>query len=378
MNLLRLLGRMGRRHELQMSSRLLTELTHKASRVPLSASLRRLVEGGYLTVVRDSAFLTGRVYGRGRSLRGDSTSGRDIRQLAGTFFGKDGLCQELSGNPVFGHGFLNLSGLPVMGVLTRANGPISSVELRRYLSPVMQPETTARVIKRLYNLGLIDSKKKIALVDNWAERLERVGDGRPAERSTRTKARHGIERDYYRLVVGVPTTADRGELLKFPCVICECPSNEVEHFPPQTFLKAAGLAKRRSTLRAHYSFLHPICTSCHDEHDSWITAHAKSALPVVKPYRITWVGDPDVDERKRVLTDAMTRWAGSYYRALEEDRSDHALLAIAHALECWRGWTADDLSLMEPTGVVLRPPKRMVRGTKGAGSRRLRRRSRLR
>jgi hypothetical protein len=378
MNLLRLLGLMGRRRVLQMSSRLVTELTHKADRVPLSASLRRLVEGGYLTVVKESTFLTGRVYGRGRSLRGDSTSGRNIRQLAGTLFGKDGLCQELSGNPVFGHGFLNLSGLPVMGVLTHANGPISRVELRRYLSPVMQPETTARVIKRLYDLGLIDNKKKIVLVDNWAERLEHVGKGRPAERSTRTKALHEIHRNHYRLARGLPTAADRRELLKFPCVICERPAVEIEHFPPQIFLKAAGLAKHRSRLRAHYSFLHPICTSCHDEHDSWITAHAKSALPVVKPSRITWVGDPDVDKRKRVLTDAMTRWAKLYYRALEKDRSDRALLAIAHALACWRGWTAGDHPLLEPTGVVLRPPKRMVRGTKGAGSRRLRRRSRRR
>jgi hypothetical protein len=265
-----------------------------------------------------------------------------------------------------------------MGVLTRANGPISRVELRRYLSPVMQPATTARVITRLFDVGLIDSKKKIVLVDDWAERLEQVGSGYPAERSTRTKALHEIHRNHYRLVRGLPTAADRRELLKFPCVICGCPPNEAEHFPPQTFLKAAGLVKHRSRLRAHYSFLHPICTSCHDEHDSWIKAYAKSALPVVKPSRITWVGDPDVDKRKRVLTDAMTRWAEMYYRALEKDRSDRALLAIAHALACWRGWTAGDLPLLVPTGVVLRPPKRMVRGTKGAGSRRLRRRSRLR
>lgn len=377
MNLLRLLGLMGRRRELQMSSRLLTELTCKAGRTPVSASLRRLVEGGYLRVVKDSTFLTGRVYGRGRLLSGDSTSGRDIRQLAGTLFGKDGLCQELSGDPVFGHGFLNLSGLPVMGVLAHVNGPISRVELRRYLSPVMQPATTARVVKRLCDEGLIDSKKKIVLVDNWAERLKHVFGGRPAERSSRTKALHEVERNYYRLVRGLPTAADRRELLKFGCVICKLPSDEVEHFPPQSFLKAAGLAGRRSSLRAHYSFLHPICTSCHDEHDSWISAHAKSALPVVKSSRITWVGDPDVEKREKVLTVAMTRWAELYYRALEKDQSDRALLAIAYALDCWRQWTHDDVELLDPEGVVLRPSKRMVRGTKGAGSRRSRRRARL-
>jgi len=369
---------MGRKHSERMSQRLLVELTSKAGRAGVSDSLQRLTQGGYLRVAKRSVFLVGNAYGKGQVLDSSSESGRTIRRLADTLFGKGGLCHDLLGHHAFGHGFLNNSGLIVVGVLAHATGPISRAHLQRYLVPIVPLRTTSRAINRLFQEGVIDDVKQIALVENWRECLDRVGDGRARERAERTKAGHARDRDEFILVSGSPTAEDRRSILMSPCVVCGGPSNEVDHFPPQTFLKTHGLVRRKSRLRAHFSFLHAICTECHDEHDLWITTHAKSHLPAVKASDITWVGEPDTAERKRILTGVLYRWARSYYMALEQGRSDRALLAIAHGLDVWRRCIDGDPELREPKGVVRVPVKRKVSGKSASGSRRLRRRSRLR
>lgn len=377
-NLLVIRARMGRKHRERVSQRLLVELTSKAGRAGVSDSFQRLTQGGHLRVVKHSVFLVGHVYGKGPLLDSSSESGRTIGRLADMLFGKDGLCRDLLGHHAFGHGFLNNSGLIVVGVLAHTTGPISRADLRRYLAPIVPTRTTARAIDRLFREGVIGDVKQIALAENWLEFLDRVGDGRARERAERTKARHSRERDEFVLVSGSPTAEDRRRILMSPCVVCGGPSNEVDHFPPQTFLKTYGLVKRKSRFRAHFSFLNAICTECHDEHDVWITTHAKSRLPTVKESRITWFGEPDTEERKKALKLVLDRWAKSYYVALTQGRSGQALLAIAHALEVWRRCTGGDPELREPKGVIRVSPKRKVRGKKDVGRRRLRRRGRLR
>ena len=369
---------MGRQHSLQMASRVMTELTSKASRAGVGSSLRRLSDGGYLRVVKRSTFSTGNVYGKGRILDSSSESGRGIARLAETWFGKEGLCRHLLGLPAFGHGYLSHSGMLLVGVLACAKGPIAASALRRYLAPIMVAQTTDRAINRLFDWGLISDRKQIALVGDWRKRLDRDPDGNLLERAVRTRARHAKERDSFRLSRGFPTAADRAKLLEFPCVVCGLPSKEIDHFPPQVFLRTAGLVGRKSRLRAHFSFLHPICTSCHDEHDAWIAEHADDQLPEVETMPSCWSPDAGLADLKRVLTETLTRRAKVYYRALETDRTDVALRAIAHALVMWRQLIADDSGLAEPSGVVVVEPKRRIRGGAGATARRSRRRARYR
>jgi len=242
----------------------------------------------------------------------------------------------------------------------------------------MVARTTDRAITRLFDWGLISDKKEISLVGDWRKRLDRDPDGHLLQRAVRTRARHAKERDSFRLSRGFPTAADRAKLLEFPCEVCGLQSEEIDHFPAQAFLRKAGLVGRKSRMRAHFSFLHPICTTCHDEHDAWISKHADDQLPEVEASPVDWSPDAGLADRKRVLTEILTRRAKIYYRALEADRTDVALRAIAHALDVWRLFIVADTGLAEPTGAVVVEPKRRIRGGVGATAIRSRRRARFR
>jgi len=137
-------------------------------RARTAVRLRRLVSDGYLTVVREATFSEGTVYGKGWRLVRRSSFGRDIQVLADQLFGKTGFARPLIGVPTFGFGFLNLSGLLVVGVLSRCDEPVDVVAVKRYLAGLLTSAYVARAISRLRDEGIASGGRSVAMPDGVA------------------------------------------------------------------------------------------------------------------------------------------------------------------------------------------------------------------
>lgn len=382
--LLMVRGLMGRLHSIEMSGRLLTELSCRSGRSRVAERLRHLVSDGYLTVVGGSTLSAGAVYGKGRRLVRMSSFGRDVQVLADQLFGKAGFARPLIGVPAFGFGFLNLSGLLVVGVLSRCDEPVDVVAVKRYLDGLLTRASVARAISRLRDEGIVSGGRSVALVRDWREKLEGLGSGKAVVRARRTKERHRIERDRHRLGLGRPTKSDEDRLLSFPCVACGCErdgSFQVEHFPPQVFLKRQlGLSGNRSLLRAHWAFVYPICGICHDDLRRVMPKILKLPVPSARVSDLV-LRSLSGEARRQALKAALLRRADQFYTAMRIGRFDLAVLAVGQGCAIWSAWTEEDSGLTVVQGVVEKPAQRVVRGVRAARSapsRRLRRRSRLR
>lgn len=382
--LLMVRGLMGRLHSIEMAGRPLTELSCRSARSRMAKRLRRLVSDGYLMVVAESTDSDGAVYGKGRRLVRMSSFGRDVQVLADQLFGKAGFARSLIGVPAFGFGFLNLSGLIVVGVLARCDEPVEIVAVKRYLDGLLTPVSVARAIDRLRDEGIVSGGRSVALVRDWREKLEGVANGEAVIRALRTKERHQIDRDRHRLGLGRPTKSDEDRLLSFPCVVCGCErdgSFQVEHFPPQVFLKRQlGLSGKRSLLRAHWAFVNPICGICHDDLRRVMSKILKLPVPSVRVSDLV-LRSLSGEARRQALKAALLRRADLFYTAMLNGRFDRAVLAVGQGCAIWSAWTEEDSGLAVVQGVVEKPARRVVRGVRAARSapsRQLRRRSRRR
>jgi len=382
--LLMVRGLMGQDLAIEMAGRELTETLVRSARSGVAKRLRRLVSDGYLTVVVESTDWDGRVYGKGWRLVRRSSFGRDVQVLADQLFGEAGFARSLIGVPAFGFGFLNLSGLLVVGVLSRCNEPVEVVAVKRYLDGLLTPVSVARAISRLRDEGIVSGERSVKLVDDYREKFPGVGEGLAVVRAHNTKERHQIERDHHRLGRGRPTKSDEDRLLSFPCVVCGCEhdgSFEVEHFPPQVFLKRLlGLSEKRSRLRAHWAFVNPICGICHDELRRVMPKILKLPVP---PARVSGLVLRSLsgEARRRALKAALLKRADQYYEAMRNGRFDLAVLAVGQGCAIWSAWTEEDSGLAAVLGVVEKPAQRRVRGARvvrSTQSRRSLRRARLR
>jgi len=350
----------------------------------MAKRLRRLVSDGYLMIVVESTDSDGAFYGKGRRLVRMSSFGRDVQVLADQLFGKAGFARSLIGVPAFGFGFLNLSGLIVVGVLSRCDEPVEIVAVKRYLDGLLTPVSVARAIGRLRDEGIVSGGRSVALVRDWREKLEGVANGEAVIRARRTKERHQIDRERHRLGLGRPTKSDEDRLLSFPCVVCGCErdgSFQVEHFPPQVFLKRQlGLLGNRSLLRAHWAFVYPICGICHDELRRVMPKILKLPVPSARVSDLV-LRSLSGEARRQALKAALLRRADQYYTAMRNGRFDLAVLAVGQGCAIWSAWTEEDSGLAVIQGVVEKPARRVVRGARAprsAPSRQLRRRSRPR
>jgi hypothetical protein len=382
--LLMMRGLMGRRRSIEMAGRLLTELSCRSGRSRVAERLRRLVSDGYLTVVSASTYSMGVVYGKGWRLIRSSSFGRDVQVLADQLFGKWGFARSLIGVPAFGFGFINLSGLLVVGVLSRCDEPVEVAAVKCYLDGLLTSASVDRAISRLRDEGIVSSGRFVALVGGWRERLEGVASGKAVVRARTTKERHRIERDRHRLGLGRPTKSDEDRLLSFPCVVCGCEHDgtfQIEHFPPQVFLKRElGLSRKRSVMRAHWAFVNPICGICHDEFRRVMPKILELPVPLVRVSDLV-LRSLSGEARRRALKAALLRRADQYYVAMRNGHFDRAVLWIGQGCAIWSAWTEEDSGLAAVGGVVEKPARRVIPGVRAAHplpSRRLRRRSRLR
>ena len=347
-------GLLGSGREVRLSQRLLTTILSRSGNETVGRRLNGLVSAGFLVKVRRSS--GGTVYGKGRLLASRTRLGDETARLAKFLFGESGLCSGLLERSVFGHGFLNHSGLIVVGVLRRCPSGVSVPELKRYLKPLLSSTTINTAINKLESCGVIAvSSEGISLASDWELLLHKYEvESGANDRVSARDAKWEIQRDRYSAHLGRLKSADYKYLMSEPCVACGRPAGkgqQKEHFPPKFYLRR-DLWFTKSDFD-HWSVVSSICKTCNSFYGEWVMKNCSLPLPAFS--------DPEVfllckslDQDKRVLKLVLERQQQRFYRAVRLGDDSAALFAVAVAVAAWRTFVSNYPQLAPVAGLVKR------------------------
>ena len=98
----------------------------------------------------------------------------DWRQLADLLFSNDLPWKALFDRPVVGHGFLNASGVVVLGAILAAGCGVSTGDLQRYLRGLVGEQTVRNAIRKLEEIAVVsrDADFKLVPASDWKVRLD--------------------------------------------------------------------------------------------------------------------------------------------------------------------------------------------------------------
>ena len=358
-------GLLGSGREVRLSQRLLTTILSRSGNEAVGRRLNGLVSAGFLVKVRRSS--GGTVYGKGKLLASRTRLGDETARLAKFLFGESGLCSGLLERSVFGHGFLNHSGLIVVGVLHRCPSGVSVPELKRYLKPLLSSTTINTAIKKLESCGVIAvSSEGVCLASDWELSLDKYEvESGANDRVSARDTKFETQRDKFSAHLGRVKSADYKYLMSEPCVACGRPAGkgqQKEHFPPKAYLRR-DLGFSKSVLD-HWSVVSSICKTCNDFYGAWVTKNCSLPLPAFS--------DPEVfllckrlDQDKRVLKLVLERQQQRFYRAVRLGDDSAALSAVAVAVDAWRTFVDKYPQLAPVAGLVKRlSGSRKLKGTR--------------
>lgn len=345
-------GLLGSGPEVLVSQRHLTTILSRSGNEAVGRRLNGLVSAGFLVKVRRSS--RGTIYGKGKLLASRTRLGDETARLAKFLFGSSGLCSELLKRSAFCHGFLNHSGLIVVGVLRRCPSAVSVPELKRYLKPLLSSTTINTAINKLKSCGVIAvSSEGACLVSDWDLSLHKYEvESGANDRVDARDAKFENQRDNFSNHLGRLNLADYKYLVSAPCVACGRPAGkgqQKEHFPPKFYLRR-DLGFLESVLD-HWSVVSSICKECNDFYGAWVTKNCSLSLPSFP--------DPDVfllckslDQDKRVLKLVLERQQHWFYRAVRLGDDSAALFAVAVAVDAWRTFVDKYPQLASVAGLV--------------------------
>jgi len=347
-------GLLGSGREVLLSQRFLTKVLSRAGNRAVGRRLKGLVSAGFLVEVSSSS--SGTVYGKGKRLASRTRLGDETARLAKFLFGEGGLCSEFLERSAFGHGFLNHSGLIVVGVLRRCPSAVSVPELKRYLKPLLSSTTINSAINKLKSCGLVAvTSEGVCLVSDWElllhkYELESGANDRVSARDTKFVT----QRDKYSAHLGRLNKDDYKHLISAPCVACGRPAGkgqEKEHFPPKFYLRR-DLGFPKSDLD-HWSVVSSICKECNNFYGAWVTKNRSLPLPSFPDPEVSLRGE-SLDEDKRVLKLVLERRQQRFYRAVRLGDDSAALFAVAVAVDAWRNFV-DKYRQLAPVAGLVKP-----------------------
>ena len=350
--LLMVRGRLGSGSEVRLSQRFLTTILSRSGNEAVARRLNGLVSAGFLVKVRRSS--GGTVYGKGKLLASRTRLGDETARLAKFLFGEGGLCSGLLKRSAFGHGFLNQSGLIVVGVLRRCPSAVSVPELKRYLKPLLSSTTINTAIKKLESCGVIAvSSEGVCLVSDWELLLHKYEvESGANDRVDARDAKFETQRDKFSAHLDRLKSADYKYLVSAPCVACGRPTGkgqQKEHFPPKAYLRR-DLGFSKSVLD-HWSVVSPICKECNDFYGAWVTKNCSLPLPSFPDPDVFLRGE-SLDQDKRVLKLVLERQQQRFYRAVRLGDDSAALFAVAVAVDAWRTFVYKYPQLAPVAGLV--------------------------
>ena len=303
------------------------ELQEDLSRVggeAVSANLKKLVNGKWLSVRKKATGNQAQRYGLGTKL----TLKEDVscwRDLAKKLFGGNGLVFGLLDNSSFGHRYLGINGMLVLGTLKNSRRALTVPEIAAYLQMFMIRQTVTNKLKKLSQKDLVvETPEGWFVVPKLREALSKYETGSGASaRQANIKRTIKIERQNrdIRLKKGVLTREQEAEILAQGCFNCHTTTGplELEHFPPKHW---GG--------RDHIDLVSCLCWKCNNKY-----SHQIKTLPAPKldkSVRIT------LDEKAFVPTVvfAILEYnARRFYRALNEKRTEDARQLAKQVLEIW-------------------------------------------
>lgn len=358
-------GLLGSGIEIRLAQRRLTTILSRSGNEAIGRRLNGLVSAGFLVKVRRSS--AGFIYGKGKLLTSRTRLGDETARLAKFLFGEGGLCSGLLERSAFCHGFLNHSGLIVVGVLRRCPSAVSVPELKRYLKPLLSSTTINTAINKLKLCGVVAvSSEGISLVSDWELLLHKYEvESGANDRVSARDAKWEIQRDRYSAHLGRLNSADYKYLMSEPCVACGRPAGkrqQKEHFPPKFYLRR-DLWFTKSDLD-HWSVVSSICKTCNSFYGEWVAKNRSLPLPAFS--------DPEVfllckslDQDKRVLKLVVERQQQRFYRAVRLGDDSAALSAVAVAVDAWRSFVSNYPQLAPVAGLVKTlPGSRKLKGTR--------------
>ena len=350
--LLMVRGRLGSGSEVRLSQRFLTTILSRSGNEAVARRLNGLVSAGFLVKVRRSS--GGTVYGKGKLLASRTRLGDETARLAKFLFGEGGLCSGLLKRSAFGHGFLNQSGLIVVGVLRRCPSAVSVPELKRYLKPLLSSTTINTAIKKRESCGVIAvSSEGVCLVSDWELLLHKYEvESGANDRVDARDAKFETQRDKFSAHLDRLKSADYKYLVSAPCVACGRPvgkGQQKEHFPPKFYLRR-DLGFSKSVLD-HWSVVSSICKTCNGFYGAWVTKNRSLPLPSFLDPDVFLRGE-SLDEDKRVLKLVLERQQQRFYRAVRLGDDSAALFAVAVAVAAWRTFVDKYPQLAPVAGLV--------------------------
>ena len=292
----------------------------------VSASLRRLVSGRWLSVRKKAIGKDSHRYDLGARLTVSRGAVSCWRDLAERLFGGNGLVFGLTDGASFGHRFLGINGMLVLGALRGSRRPLTVSEIAAYLQMFMARQTVNNRLKKLAEGGLVvETDDGWIVVPTLREALSEYefwsGAGAKKANIERTIKIERQNRDI-RLKKGVLTREQEEEILARGCFNCHTTSGplELEHFPPEHWGGKNHLDLQQLCL----------CWKCNNKYSKQIKKLKKPKL--VKSIQIT------LDEKTSVPTVVVAILeynSRRFYRALNENRTEDARQIAKQTLDIW-------------------------------------------
>ena len=276
------------------------------------------------------------VYYPGSRLKGNYLE--EWQELSQKLFHTRGLCNKLLQRPAFGTGFLNQNGMLIIGTLLKSKRPLKVKEIHDYLSFFISDEGTIRSrlkMAQLHGLVLQEDATWAISTDFWnqLENYEHLQG--PKSRQERLTHRISGERIQFAIDLrhGKITPEDEAALRKQGCIRCG-KSNEqhvaetdkelqMEHFPPQRWLKAWGY-------KDHLDFNWAICAAGNIKYSHYIKR--RPAPTLAKSIQTSFA--PDADISRAVLASLETA-IQKFYRHIDGRRYGEASKIALRAFHMW-------------------------------------------
>ena len=330
-----------------LSRRELQEDLNRVGGEAVSANLKKLVNGKWLSIRKKATGKQSHRYKLGMKLTMKAGAETCWRELATKLFDKNGLVFGLIDNSSFGHRFLGINGMLVLGTLKSSRRPLTVSEIAVYLQMFMSRQTINNRLKKLSQNDLVvETSEGWSVVSTLREMLSKYEpeSGALAKKANieRTIKIERQNRDI-RLEKGVLTREQKEEILAQGCFNCHTTTGrlELEHFPP-----------KRWGGRDHFDLVLCLCWKCNNKYSHQIKT--LPALELDKFIRIT------LDEKAFVPTVVVAILeynAHRFYRALNENRIEDARQISYQTLNIWCALIEGTISCRVTRAVKGKPTK---------------------
>jgi len=317
--------------EWSVSQRHLLALFNRSGQRRMSGYFSKAIEKGFVKKSKKSRGALPDVFKRGDFFSHRSHQGDLCKRLSNSLYAKPrGLLHDWPYPTAWGHGCFGAVDILCLATLRRLGGPMTREAMYRYLQSLVSPSSLNATLRRLSKKGLLSvAGSDISLTPTWEDTMRHCLEENPAcnerKRKGDMRRRQESEQNRRRVNRGIMTDAERQELRTLPCIRkgCRKKATQMEHFPPQRYLK--HLDDRHNPY-----LVSAICPEHNRETSEFIKTLGPISINPIPPFRI--VGDTDPFLLYRLVSN---HWYSKFYEAfLARDRLA-AQQAIRATLNYW-------------------------------------------